>query len=61
MKRVRAFVRDPVCGMQINQQQAAAKRGHLGRTFYFCSPACAQEFDADPHRYLEVEHQPAAG
>ena len=61
MKKVRAFVRDPVCGMLINPQQADAKRAHMGRTFYFCSMGCAQEFDADPHRYMEAAPQQAAG
>jgi len=53
MKKVKAFVRDPVCGMQIAPQQADLARVHMGKTFYFCSPGCAQEFDADPGRYLE--------
>jgi YHS domain-containing protein len=47
--------------MRISPQQAEAKRAHMGRTFYFYSPACAQEFDADPHRYLEMQRQQVAG
>lgn len=42
---------DPVCGMTIDPATAAATREHEGTTFYFCSPACAQSFDSDPHRY----------
>ncbi|CAI9411549.1 heavy metal translocating P-type ATPase [Aestuariimicrobium sp. T2.26MG-19.2B] len=42
---------DPVCGMSIDPAQAAATREHDGTTFYFCSPHCAQTFDADPHTY----------
>ena len=45
-------VHDPVCGMGIEPQSAFAKRDHLGRTFYFCSQACADQFDKDPHRYV---------
>ncbi|MEK6753835.1 MAG: heavy metal translocating P-type ATPase [Chloroflexota bacterium] len=45
-------VHDPVCGMGIEPQSAFAKRDHLGKTFYFCSQACADQFDKDPHRYV---------
>lgn len=44
-------VTDPVCGMQIRPEDAAASEEHDGRTFYFCSEACHQTFVADPHRY----------
>ena len=45
------MVKDPVCGMEIEPQDAAASREHMGQTFYFCSPNCVEKFDADPHRY----------
>ncbi len=45
---------DPVCGMEIEPQSAFAKREHIGQTFYFCSQACVEKFDADPHRYASV-------
>jgi Cu+-exporting ATPase len=45
------LVKDPVCGMEINPQQAAATEEHDGQTFYFCSDDCHQKFLADPHRY----------
>ena len=44
-------VTDPVCGMQINQQDAVASEEHDGHTFYFCSQACHRAFLADRHRY----------
>ena len=46
-----ALVTDPVCGMSINPDTAAATREHDGTTFYFCSTGCAEKFDADAHRY----------
>jgi YHS domain-containing protein len=56
------MVKDPVCGMDIEPQDAAASREHMGHTFYFCSPNCVAQFDADPHRYaqaaLAVTHAP---
>jgi Cu+-exporting ATPase len=45
------LVTDPVCGMSIDPDTAAATREHGGNTFYFCSTGCAEKFDADPHRY----------
>ncbi|MBI2762567.1 MAG: YHS domain-containing protein [Chloroflexi bacterium] len=33
-------VKDPVCGMMIRPEDAAATEEHEGRTFYFCSHGC---------------------
>jgi Cu+-exporting ATPase len=46
-----ATVTDPVCGMLVNPETAAAKRGTGGSAVYFCSAGCATAFDADPERY----------
>jgi uncharacterized protein (TIGR00725 family) len=40
--------RDPVCGMQVVPEAAAAKRTVGGQVYLFCSPACVERFDADP-------------
>ena len=48
------MVKDPVCGMDIEPQDAVASREHMGQTFYFCSPNCVAQFDADPHRYAQA-------
>lgn len=45
------MVKDPVCGMMIEPETAAAREDHDGRTFYFCSVACHEAFLNDPHRY----------
>ncbi len=45
------MVKDPICGMEIEPEAAAARRSHMGHTFYFCSTQCADTFDADPHKY----------
>lgn len=46
-----AQVRDPVCGMTIDSNDAAGQSQYQGKTFYFCSSACKQKFDADPKQY----------
>jgi len=48
------MVKDPVCGMDIEPQDAAASRERMGQTFYLCSPNCVAQFDADPHRYARA-------
>ena len=44
-------VRDPVCGMTIERDEAAATSEYQGKTFYFCNPGCKAKFDAEPGRY----------
>lgn len=44
-------VKDPVCGMRVDPETAAAHAGHAGRTYYFCSKNCADLFKAHPARY----------
>jgi Cu+-exporting ATPase len=46
---------DPVCGMQVNQQNAAGRSAHQGKTFYFCSADCKKQFDQDPEPYVHWE------
>lgn len=53
------MVIDSVCGMEVNPETAAAKRDHMGQTFYFCSTRCADTFDADPHKYAHQEKMTA--
>ena len=50
------MVKDPVCGMQIDPKSAVDSRQVDGKTYYFCSDACVQKFDAKPEQYLVPEH-----
>lgn len=43
--------KDPVCGKELEATAAAASVIHEGKTFYFCSPECKQEFDKDTAKY----------
>ncbi len=43
--------RDPVCGMEVTPEQAADYNEYKGTTYYFCSIACAEEFELNPERY----------
>ena len=50
-------VRDPVCGMEIDETEARAAgrtSEHGGRTYAFCSELCKERFDKDPARYAAM-------
>ncbi|HUF54160.1 MAG TPA: YHS domain-containing protein [Dehalococcoidia bacterium] len=49
------MAKDPVCGMDVEAESAAAMSEHGGQVYYFCSAACQEEFDAEPDRFT-VEH-----
>jgi YHS domain-containing protein len=50
-ERTEAMVKDPVCGMTIDENTAAGKSEYNGQTYYFCAPICKTRFDQDPARY----------
>jgi P-type Cu+ transporter len=57
---------DPVCGMKVVPQKAAASLKRAGRTWYFCSQGCKAKFEANPGKYdgsalrVSVPETPAA-
>jgi len=49
-----AKVKDPVCGMEIDPNQAAASEKYQGKTYHFCSTACHDKFTAKPEKYVHA-------
>jgi Cu+-exporting ATPase len=45
-------VKDPVCGMMVDPEKAAAKVEYAGKTYFFCSPRCKERFEKEPERFL---------
>ena len=43
---------DPVCGMTVTKEGAAGSTTYQGKTYYFCSKACKDNFTKDPQKYL---------
>ena len=43
---------DPVCGMEIENEDAVGTAEHAGTTYYFCCPGCRYSFAKDPAAYL---------
>ncbi len=52
---------DPVCGMKVDEKQAAANAVYEGKTYYFCSDTCHKTFTADPKKYLSPAGTGAGG
>ncbi len=45
--------KDPVCGMEVNEQTAEHKAAYNGKTYYFCSAGCKEAFEANPRKYAK--------
>ena len=43
---------DPVCGMEVEVEQARHRREHEGTLYVFCCPRCLERFTADPQAYV---------
>jgi len=43
---------DPVCGMEVDEKQAAATAEYQGKTYYFCAPGCKKAFEKEPEKYV---------
>lgn len=51
--------KDPVCGMNVTAQSAAATALHEGHAYYCCSGHCLLEFQTEPSKYVsKPEQQP---
>jgi len=49
------IVKDIVCGLEVNREEAAAlrlKREYQGQAYFFCRDYCARQFDKSPERYV---------
>lgn len=50
-----ATMTDPVCGMTVDPETAAAAWEHDGTVYYFCSGRCMDSFRADPEHFLGLD------
>ena len=49
---------DPVCGMKVLPEQAAASVEHAGHVWFFCAQGCKTKFEANPGKYDGSEAAP---
>jgi Cu+-exporting ATPase len=54
-EHIKTAEKDPVCGMTVDPDRAAAQSVHDGKTFYFCCRSCAAKFAAAPEKYLDAK------
>ncbi len=45
-------VKDPVCGMTIDEKDAVGFSHYKGNTYYFCAEVCKEEFDNNPALFV---------
>jgi YHS domain-containing protein len=53
-----AIAMDPVCGMQVDTENAKWTAEHDGQTYFFCSKGCMLEFNDDPGHFLDPAYSP---
>jgi putative ABC transport system ATP-binding protein len=49
---VHSWVRDPVCGMNVDEWTAGHALEHGGRKYFFCSRRCLSRFEEEPYAYV---------
>ena len=47
------MVKDPICGMNVDEKTAKFKSTYEGKTYYFCNNACKVEFEKNPKKYAK--------
>lgn len=45
---------DLVCGMEVDERTAKWRSEYHGRTYFFCSKMCKEEFDDDPEKFIRM-------
>jgi YHS domain-containing protein len=51
------MARDPICGMEVGESQAAASLEYKGQRFYFCALSCYDAFEKDPDKYVSRKRE----
>jgi YHS domain-containing protein len=54
------MVRDPVCGMNVDEKTADYRAEYMGKTYYFCDQSCKTVFEKNPQRFTD-EHSEHTG
>jgi putative ABC transport system ATP-binding protein len=54
-----SWVRDPVCGMRVDEWTVTLFTEHSGSRYAFCSQRCLERFEASPDQYVKEPAKPA--
>ena len=49
--RVTYMTKDPVCGMNVDENKSQYQTQYGGKKYNFCSDQCKQKFDQQPEQY----------
>jgi Cu+-exporting ATPase len=52
-KEVTSMAKDPICGMEVKEEEAAATYEYQGKTYYFCALGCQEKFAQNPEQFIE--------
>ncbi len=47
------MAKDPVCGMEVKENEAKATTVYRGKKYHFCAVACKNRFEKDPEKFLK--------
>ena len=51
------MAKDPICGMEVSEPQAAASLEYEGQRFYFCALSCYNAFEKNPEKHVAAKRQ----
>lgn len=55
------MAKDPVCGMEVDQNKAGGSSAYKEQTYYFCGKKCKKAFDEVPEKYVgDAKYAPDA-
>ena len=54
-------MKDPVCGMNVDEKHASAISTYKGERYAFCGSECKDKFDKNPERYAHGHHEQKFG
>ncbi|RLE62048.1 MAG: YHS domain-containing protein [Thermoprotei archaeon] len=46
------MVKDPVCGMEVDEKTTEYRLEYKGKVYYFCCKSCLEEFRENPSKYV---------
>jgi len=49
--------KDLVCGMDVDEETAAATAEYQGKTYVFCARSCKEKFEQDPEKYITQDEK----
>jgi YHS domain-containing protein len=47
------MAKDPVCGMNVDENKTEWTTVYKGKTYYFCWVTCRESFEKEPRKYVQ--------